>query len=116
MAKSRISLPSLPALPSSSKPRRLRACSCGCGTPTASTFAPGHDSKLKGWVIRFEMNAAAIREALADWPNMLKQVEAVAAMRAEGRNVSFMRNVELPEPKVEGPKEEGETGDIAKSA
>jgi hypothetical protein len=67
-------------------------------------------------VIRFEANETAIREALADWPNMLEVVETVAAMRASGKNVSFMRNVELPEPKVEGPKAEGETADIAKSA
>lgn len=62
------------------------------------------------------MNEAAIREALADWPKMLKVVEGVAAIRAGGKNVSFMRNVELPEPKVEGPKVEGSEEDIEKSA
>lgn len=47
-------------------------------------------------MIRYEIDPAAVKEMLADWPNMLKQTELVAKMRAEGRNVTFMVGVDLP--------------------
>jgi hypothetical protein len=88
-------LPSLPSLPSASRARRLSACFCGCGTPTASTFAPGHDSTLKAWVIRVERGVIGIGDI--DHDGLQSRVAQVVALRASGKNVSFMRNVALPE-------------------
>lgn len=101
MAKSRRALPVLPALPSKATARRLSACFCGCGGVTGGTFVPGHDSKLKSWVLSYEFKPVESDAALADFPNILKRVHEVAALRASGTNVSFMRNVELPEVEVE---------------
>lgn len=42
----------LPPLPSSARLRPLVDCECGCGESTQRRFAPGHDSRLRGWVIR----------------------------------------------------------------
>lgn len=97
MAKTnRVSLPQLPSLPSSSRPRRLRACFCGCGGTTASTFCPGHDATLKAWVIRVERGIVALEDI--GHAGLARQVAAIVALRASGKNVTFMRNVELPEP------------------
>lgn len=101
MAKSKIVLPSLPSLPSSSSPRRLKPCFCGCGTPTASTFAPGHDSTLKAWVIRVERGVVALDgPELADFPKVREVIAKCVAERKAGRVLSFMRNVELPVAEV----------------
>lgn len=27
----------------------MQPCTCGCGTPTGSLFAPGHDARVHGW-------------------------------------------------------------------
>lgn len=32
------------------EPKTLNLCGCGCGTPVKSSFAPGHDAKLHGWI------------------------------------------------------------------
>ena len=48
-------LPKLPKLPSVKK-GSAGTCLCGCPTPTASRFAPGHDSVLLAAVIRVERN------------------------------------------------------------
>lgn len=43
----------LPPLPrGAGKPKPLVDCSCGCGMQTRSKFAPGHDSRLRGWALR----------------------------------------------------------------
>lgn len=34
--------------------KTLHNCACGCGTETKGTFAPGHDNRLYGQVIRGE--------------------------------------------------------------
>ncbi len=33
-------------------PKQKNKCLCGCGTETARRFAPGHDARLKGVLIR----------------------------------------------------------------
>lgn len=67
-------LMSLPKLPKAArKPKPLHACACGCGGTTTARFMPGHDSRLKGWVLRVERNIVK----LADIPEGERQ--AVAA-------------------------------------
>ena len=39
--------------------KAAKPCSCGCGTPTQSLFAPGHDARVKGILAR-------IRDGKAD--------------------------------------------------
>lgn len=57
-------LPPLPRAPRASKPAS-NPCACGCGHLTKSTFVPGHDSRLRGWVVRVERGVVA----LADIPD-----------------------------------------------
>lgn len=54
-------LPSLPSLPSSARSKN-RPCECGCGTLCGNRFAPGHDSKLRAWVMRVERGIIAIED------------------------------------------------------
>lgn len=35
--------------------KKLNSCLCGCGTPCARTFVQGHDSRLKGMLMRGEI-------------------------------------------------------------
>lgn len=45
--------PKLPPLPrKAGSPKPLVDCACGCGLKTRSKFAPGHDSRLRGWSLR----------------------------------------------------------------
>ena len=44
-------LPKLPRMARAPKPK-TNDCACGCGEKTARRFAPGHDSKLHGRVLR----------------------------------------------------------------
>lgn len=45
--------PKLPPLPrKAGSPKPLVPCACGCGMMTKSKFAPGHDSRLRGWALR----------------------------------------------------------------
>lgn len=70
----RVALAPLPKLPARArKPRPQVQCACGCGALTGRTFAPGHDSRLKGWVLRVERGIVK----LADIPDGERQ--AVAA-------------------------------------
>lgn len=43
-------LPPLPRKAGAAKP--MVDCACGCGLKTHSKFAPGHDSRLRGWALR----------------------------------------------------------------
>jgi hypothetical protein len=37
-----------------------RPCSCGCGGLTQSRFMPGHDSRLRAWVLKVERGLVAL--------------------------------------------------------
>lgn len=104
--KNNVKMPALPALPTSRTASYSR-CACGCQGLTQATFMPGHDSKLKAYVIRVERGAMTLAD-FAEWPGIAKQIEAVMKMRVEGKNPSFMRGVDLPEaPEAEGTGTEG---------
>jgi len=56
-------LPKLPSLPrGSSKPKPLTPCGCGCPLMTRSKFAPGHDSRLRGWALRVARGMLTVAE------------------------------------------------------
>lgn len=44
----------LPPLPKASKPKPLVPCECGCKNLTRSRFYPGHDSRMRGWILRLD--------------------------------------------------------------
>lgn len=71
----------LPPLPRKPKPRPTQDCECGCGNPTKSRFVPGHDSRLRGWILRVERGFVKI----GDVPDGERQVVArhVKARRAD---------------------------------
>jgi len=93
-------LASLPSLPSSTT-RAHVPCACGCGRTTTRTFAPGHDARLKGGIVRVVRGlmtlkevadvmgrpfAEAVRKAMADTVRMRAwglEAEVKAARRAE---------------------------------
>jgi hypothetical protein len=37
-----------------------KSCICGCGTPTQSTFAPGHDARMKSLLKKVQSGAATL--------------------------------------------------------
>ena len=84
-----IPLPKLPRLKREPK-AKTHDCGCGCGTKTAGRFAPGHDSRLRGWVLRVERGIVA----LADVPDGERQAVERALQYGPER---------APEP--EAPKE-----------
>lgn len=73
-------LKSLPALPKMRKARaKVNDCACGCGQKTGARFVPGHDSRLRGWMLRLERGLVKA----ADIPEGERQA-AVAALKAAG--------------------------------
>lgn len=54
-------LPAMPRLPRARKPKPAQDCSCGCGGQTrGGRFIPGHDSRLKGWLLRVERKVVTL--------------------------------------------------------
>jgi len=54
--------------PKAPKPRKTHDCVCGCGIETLSVFAPGHDARVKGLLLkveRGELSRDAVPESLA---------------------------------------------------
>lgn len=101
--KSALSVKSLPALPKKAGTRKAKPevdCECGCGGKTKSRFMPGHDSYLRGLVIRVDREVmtladveklggkgqrVAVEKALAEFRKVqrAKAKEAKAAEKAE---------------------------------
>lgn len=89
-------LPPMPALPKARKNRPEKPCECGCGTTTKSKFAPGHDSYLKGWVLRVERGVVKI----ADVPDFCRA--KVAAMVKERKAEAGKTSTETASGKTNG--------------
>lgn len=63
--KSALSVKTLPPLPkkaSARKPKPEVDCECGCGGKTKSRFMPGHDSYLRGLVIRVDREVMTLAD------------------------------------------------------
>lgn len=61
-APEQVAPPELPALPRMKRAPKAKTheCACGCGGHTANRFLPGHDSKLRGWVLRVQRGIITI--------------------------------------------------------
>jgi hypothetical protein len=83
-AKKQSNIPTLMALPKlprgAAKPRPTKPCACGCETPTKGTWAPGHDSNFRAWVLRVERGVLKV----ADIPHegLRAAVKAEVKLRA----------------------------------
>ena len=89
----------LPSLPSSStRTHALVRCGCGCARLTQRTFAPGHDARLKGLVVRAVRGVMTLAE-IEEWGGEAtrKAVEGVLA------NPGLLKrwNIEVPEVEIE---------------
>lgn len=63
--KSALSVKALPPLPKKAgarKPKPEVDCECGCGGKTKSRFVPGHDSYLRGLVIRVDREVMTLAD------------------------------------------------------
>ena len=63
--KSALSVKTLPPLPKKAGLRRAKPevdCECGCGGKTKSRFMPGHDSYLRGLVIRVDRDVMTLAD------------------------------------------------------
>lgn len=59
----KVALPKLPKMKRVRKPKTPKPCSCGCGHSTrGGRFIPGHDSRLKGWLLRVERGLVKIED------------------------------------------------------
>lgn len=47
------------------KPERtVKPCACGCGEETTAYFAPGHDARFKGWLLKIEKGIAEPKDLM----------------------------------------------------
>lgn len=45
---------------------KKNVCVCGCGDPCHKLFAPGHDQRVRGWLLRGEELPKTLTSALDD--------------------------------------------------
>ena len=100
MAK--VSLPALPALPSSARVRPSRSCVCGCGGVTQRSFVPGHDARLKGLIIRVLAGVMSLDDVAAWGDSIGRGPEVRAAVEKGMADAALLKrwNIEVPEPGV----------------
>lgn len=90
-------LATLPTLPTN-RTRPISMCACGCGRLTQRTFAPGHDARLKGLMIRVARNVMTL-EDVREWGG----IDTMEAVRESLTDARLMKrwNIEAPEVTVE---------------
>lgn len=77
-------LTQLPTMPAKARNRKFATCECGCGGDTQRRFVPGHDSRLRGWILRVERDVVTL-----DWiAEHASEGEAMAVAIAMGRDWS----------------------------
>lgn len=57
----------------------LQPCICGCGTQVARYFAPGHDARFKGWLIKIAKGTERAKDLM---PSSL--IKALGPWKAKG--------------------------------
>jgi hypothetical protein len=111
-------LPGLPRIPSSAKPKKAaqqQPCTCGCGTPTAKMWAPGHDARANGWALRIERGLIKMSDVPANEQagakHMLKARKEAGSTEApapKSAKPKLVKGIKAAEPKAEEPKVETE--------
>ena len=91
-------LATLPTLPTN-RTKASTKCACGCGRLTQRTFAPGHDRRMKGLMIRVARNVMTL-EDVRDWGG-IDTMEAVREAMEDGRLMKRWNIVDLRESDVE---------------
>jgi hypothetical protein len=87
-------LPTLPSL-TTSRTHATSECACGCGGFTQRMFTPGHDSRLKGLIIRLTRGVMTI-EAIEEWADEFgRGAQTVDAVTKGMSNAQLMKNWNL---------------------
>lgn len=91
----------LPTLPTATRTRPTSACRCGCGRLTQRMFAPGHDARLKGLIIR-QIRGVMTNADIAEWGG---QATADAVTKAIADKALMKRwDIAIETPAVEAKK------------
>ena len=93
---------SLPSLPSVARIRPVFSCSCGCGSLTQRSFAPGHDARLKGLIIRVVRGVMSL-EDVRTWAEGRGEQTVTAVTKAMA-NAALMKHWNIAIVKEEAKK------------
>lgn len=96
--KGRVRLPPLPRAGKKQKPQK--ECECGCQQLTRSRYVPGHDSYLRGWVLRVERKIVKISE-------VPEQHQAAVKREMKARAAKANEKPAADAPEVESGNDEG---------
>jgi hypothetical protein len=78
----------LPPLPKSAgKPKPLKDCRCGCGGQTRSVWVPGHDSRMRGWILRVERGYIKLSE-IPDGERQAVAAELKVRAKVDGKSAA----------------------------
>lgn len=101
-ADGRTALPPLPKSPGKKKP--LKPCKCGCGSQTRAIWYPGHDSRMRGWILRVERGYVKLseipdgeRQAVAAEIKLRRKVDGKSAAAGEGKSAEVASKPEATE-------------------
>lgn len=102
-SKGKDGMPKLPNLPrGAAKQKALKPCACGCPLQTRSKFAPGHDSRLKGWAMRIARGMFKLEAMTEVYETTQGEQDAVAAyikqLKKEGK-FDALKTAQAPVPK-----------------
>lgn len=105
--KGKDGMPKLPNLPrGAGKPKALKPCECGCGLQTKSKFAPGHDSRLRGWALRIARGLVKLEDITGKYECSQGEQDAVAAhvkqLKKEGK-WEALKTAQVPVKKAAKP-------------
>lgn len=81
----RLALPPLPK--SAGKPKPLKPCRCGCGGQTRAQWVPGHDSRMRGWILRVERGYVKLSE-IPDGERQAVAAELKLRAKVDGKSAA----------------------------
>lgn len=85
MKDGRLALPPLPK--TAGKPKPLKPCKCGCGGQTRSLWVPGHDSRMRGWILRVERGYVKLSE-IPDGERQAVAAELKVRAKVDGKTAA----------------------------
>lgn len=93
MAITRLS--KLPAISSGKSGGSVSPCECGCGGTTKSRFVPGHDSILKGLVLRVLLGKVTLEDLVKVHGAAPGQIDAIKR-EIKARSLPGIKWAEFP--------------------